>query len=189
MFESLEQADHSLLLWLNQLGNSSWDGFWILVTQPEAWIPFYILFLFLLIWSNNRRDAILMIVTLLVLCVSVLLLTETVKLLVGRVRPNNMLDLLPGLRVLQSPKGYSFFSGHAASSMALSTFVFLELRSRWKLTWLIFIWPLFFTSSRLLVGVHFPSDLLAGGLFGMLLGYLFYRLSRRFKHGHALDIT
>ena len=189
MFELLEQADRSALLWVNQLGAPSLDSFWVLVTRPETWIPFYALFLFLIIWSNDRRNAIITVVTLLVLCLAVILFTDLVKELVGRVRPNNLAGQLPGLRVLQMPESYSFFSGHASSSFALSTFVYLELRRRWKWSFFIFLWPLLFVSSRLFVGVHYPSDILVGGIFGFACGYLVYRLVLRYKPKHLADIT
>jgi len=189
MFELLEQADRSALLWVNQFGTPWLDSFWVLVTRPETWIPFYAFFLFLIIWSNDRRNAILTVVTLLVLCLAVLLFTDLVKELVGRIRPNNLTGQLPGLRELHMPESYSFFSGHASSSLALSTFVYLELRRRWKWVYTIFLWPLLFVSSRLFVGVHYPSDIIVGGVFGFVCGYLAFRLVLRYKPQHLADIT
>lgn len=72
----------------------------------------------------------------------------------------------PDLWVSLAPEGdYSFPSGHAMGSMALvAALVFLLWRTRWR-------WPVLIVGglfvlgvglSRLYLGVHYPSDILAG---------------------------
>ena len=96
-----------------------------------------------------------------------------VKNFYGRLRPNNDPTLKDMIRVLKNSGGYSFVSGHATTSVAVSFFVYLTIVQKYKYLWLIFIWPIFFGYSRIYVGVHFPVDILSGYLLGFLIGYSF----------------
>lgn len=82
-----------------------------------------------------------------------------------------------GIRTLraQTATGYSFPSGHSQSA---STFFFgvanyMKKRIWWILSILITSLVCF---SRLYLGVHYPKDVIAGFLLGLLLSYLCYKL-------------
>jgi undecaprenyl-diphosphatase len=106
------------------------------------------------------------------------LFTDLTKELVGRLRPNNSEPLSQLVRILQRPTDYSFFSGHASSSFVITTFVFLSVRKFNKWILLAYLWPLLFVVSRIYVGVHYPSDIIAGALAGVLVAFLFYYISK-----------
>ena len=108
---------------------------------------------------------------------------------------------LPGssmgsVRVLAKycPVSSSFTSSHACNHFALATFLFLTLRitSRW---WsLVFVWAFLIAYAQVYVGVHYPVDVLCGGLLGCgiddFTGRLFLKLIGSFplptyKHGNA----
>ncbi|TFG73941.1 MAG: phosphatase PAP2 family protein, partial [Flavobacteriales bacterium] len=46
MFENLLHLDKELFLFLNHLGNESWDGFWLFLSNKFSSIPLYVLLLF-----------------------------------------------------------------------------------------------------------------------------------------------
>ncbi|MGY8915678.1 MAG: phosphatase PAP2 family protein [Flavobacteriales bacterium] len=102
------------------------------------------------------------------------------KEFVARLRPNNNEEINTIIRILRSPTGYSFFSGHASSSFSITTLVFLFLRPKFKWAWVFYIWPLLFTFSRIYVGVHYPVDILVGAMVGILSALMFYKLHQRF---------
>lgn len=87
-------------------------------------------------------------------------INRTAKVLLHRVRPHLWDSLSPQL-------DYAFPSGHAMSSMTLvAVLVILTWGTRWR--WLILIVGSLFVVAigwtRLYLGVHFPSDILAGWL-------------------------
>ncbi|MBK6526521.1 MAG: phosphatase PAP2 family protein [Crocinitomicaceae bacterium] len=43
-----------------------------------------------------------------------------------------------------------------------------------------FPWLILIAYSRIYLGVHYPSDLIAGGLLGALIGLLIYSLVKKF---------
>ncbi|MCK5458184.1 MAG: phosphatase PAP2 family protein [Melioribacteraceae bacterium] len=94
-----------------------------------------------------------------------------------RLRPNNDPSVNLIIRIVKNSGGYSFLSGHATTSMAVSIFIYLTLKRYYKHILLIFFWPLFFGYSRIYVGVHFPIDVLSGYLLGIMIGIIFYKLS------------
>lgn len=179
MWEQLEQWDRELFIYLNGLGVEKWDDFWIYVTKIEHWIPWYVLLFGLFFIVYSRRQAIIGILLSLVSVGISLGLTEFIKNIVERLRPSNTLEIAQAIRVLQSPTDFSFFSGHAAVSMALTTFVVLASRRQLKWIYFIYVWPLLFMTSRIYVGVHFPGDIIVGSLVGLSIGTLLWKYAGR----------
>jgi len=68
---------------------------------------------------------------------------------------------------------HSFPSGHASRVALLAV---LSLGGPWWLSAAAFLWAFLVSLSRILMGVHYPSDVLAGFLLGCLLGAAFLYL-------------
>nr|AHF24875.1 PAP2 family protein [uncultured bacterium Contig21] len=63
-------------------------------------------------------------------------------------------------------QGFSFPSGHGATAVSLFGSIGRELRKRWMWT-LAIVMPLLIGLSRIAVGVHYPTDVLAGWAVGL----------------------
>ena len=63
-------------------------------------------------------------------------------------------------------QGFSFPSGHGATAVSLFGSIGKELRKRWMWT-LAILMPLLIGLSRISVGVHYPTDVLAGWAIGL----------------------
>ena len=104
-------------------------------------------------------------------------LSELQKYWIARARP----DLDPHLVVVKTS---SFPSGHAASSMIFLMTLALALtaRSRWHRLAVAgaILLSILIGASRVMLGVHWPSDVIGGWSFGMLWVLLTLRLAGRF---------
>ena len=176
MLEQLIEWDRETLIFLNGLGIEQYDVFWTLITQIPTWIPLFLFFFFLMLWYHPLKKAVVLMGMVIALLGFILLATELTKEWVERIRPNNDTEINHLLRVLRNPTSYSFFSGHAATSFSITSLVVLFLRNRTKWIWLLFIWPILFSLSRIYVGVHYPIDILVGTLVGVSTAFLFFYL-------------
>jgi len=179
MIDKLVQWDRDLFIWLNNLGIERYDSFWVFVTQIETWIPAYVFMFILMFWFFPKRNAVIATMSTIGVTLFTLGLTRVVKDYVQRLRPSNTPELAELIRVLQEPFDFSFWSGHSATSFAVTVFVVLVLRDKSKYVYLFFIWPILFAMSRVYVGVHYPGDLLVGALAGTTIAFLFYTLLRK----------
>ena len=100
--------------------------------------------------------------------------SRLVKKSFQRLRPCNEIGLENSLNErIGCGKSYSFTSSHATNHFALSMFLILLLGTRFK--WIkipLFLWAVSIAFAQVYVGVHYPSDVLAGALLGSLLAYL-----------------
>lgn len=148
-----------ILVWFTQLG-----GFAVL-------LPVLGIALAWLWWRGQRREALWLGATVL----SGRLAVEGLKLLVGRARPS--FDAHPVV-VLSN----SFPSAHAGNSMttylALALFAVPVEWRRQAVTGAILL-ALAIGATRPVLGVHWPSDVLAGWLFGLAWVSGWWWLSRR----------
>ena len=179
MLQTLKDWDRELLVWLNSIGIEKWDSFWLFVTQIESWIALFIYFFILIFYFYGFKKGSLVIVGLFAALGVTIFLTDLTKDFVARLRPNNVEALVDSIRILQKPLNYSFFSGHASSSFAITTFVVLSLRKYHKYVYFFYLWPLLFVLSRIYVGVHYPSDLLVGALVGTTIASIMHVVCKK----------
>lgn len=108
-------------------------------------------------------------------------LVSSFKALFGRARPCDALGWCSPLAG-SSPGGPSFPSGHAAGAFTFAAFIALRA-PRYRAPALLF--AALVAASRCVLGVHYPSDVLAGALLGSLVGYGLARLSLRVRSAPA----
>jgi len=174
--EELISLDKELFLFLNGLGSESYDGFWKIITKQINWAPFILVVFYLIQRKIGWKNLGIVILFLAVLIAFTDQITNLFKYSFERLRPCNDTDVNGIARIVIHRDSFSFFSGHASNSMATTTFIFLLLRKHYKFTFLLFLFPLIFAFSRIYLGLHFPSDILVGYLFGATFGFGFYRL-------------
>jgi undecaprenyl-diphosphatase len=101
----------------------------------------------------------------------------SLKAIVGRARPCHALDWVHPV-LLAIPTDPSFPSGHAAGSFAFASFLFAKSR---RIGLGLFTMACAVAASRVALGVHYPTDVLAGALVGSSLGSLGARWHERFS--------
>ena len=176
MIEKIVNLDRELFIFLNGLGSETYDGLWIIITHQVNWIPLFLLLLYFVHKKIGTKQTlyILLFVSFLILFTDQM--TNLVKHHFLRLRPGNNPEINTLIRVIQKRTSYSFFSGHASNTMAVASFLFLIFRKKFKYFGFIFFWPLIFAYSRIYLGLHYPSDILSGYLFGGIMGFLFFKL-------------
>jgi len=174
MLENLLALDVQLLVYLNGLGSEAYDGLWLFITKQTNWTPLFLVLLYIIYTKVGIKQTLYIILAIAVLILITDQSTNLVKYTVQRLRPCNNPDII--IRAVKTSKSFSFFSGHAANSMAAAMFIYHVLKPYFKYTFLLFLWPLIFAYSRIYLGLHYPLDILCGYLFGMMTGLFVYRV-------------
>lgn len=181
MLEKIQELDTRLFVYLNSLGSETFDSLWLIITQQLYWTPFF-LFLFFLIYKKiGIKQTLYILLFIAVLIAFTDQMTNLFKHTFERLRPCNNPEIKSFIRVVQVRNSFSFFSGHAANTMAVATFLYLILKRHFKYFGLLFLWPLIFAYSRIYLGLHYPVDILTGYFFGALFGSLLYLVYRKLK--------
>lgn len=158
------------------------DTLAVTLTSGVLWIPLYVSLLYVVIRNNDTMSQIVLSVGCALLCVMITACVGelVVKPLAGRMRPCNDPLVKLGIDVVRGvcPKSFSFFSSHAANTFGLAVFFSCLVRSR-MLTIALVSWSLVNCWTRLYLGVHYPSDVVCGLLFGCFTGIFAYFLYRR----------
>lgn len=166
--------DKELLVFLNNLGSAEYDGIWHWITSWGNWYPLFLVMFMLLVFQTGWRQTLLRGLVIALAALATNAMASLSKTVFERVRPGNDETIAPYIRVLKDTSDYSFFSAHAAISFAILTiFIRILHGNRWK--FLFLIWPLLFSYSRIYLGLHFPSDIIVGAIFGSLMGIIFHK--------------
>lgn len=177
MLDTLTGLDADLLLRINGAHAPYWDSFMWLYTGRWVWIPMYAAILWAVCRSYPWRAALTVVVAV-ALCI--LLADQTcatlIRPIVARPRPtqdDSPIHML--VHVVNGYRGghYGFPSCHGVNSYALATFMsLLMVRRRWVIFMLA--WATLNCYTRLYLGVHYPGDIIVGGIIGATLAALLY---------------
>lgn len=178
----LIEKDQELLLFLNGLGNSSFDPFWLMITGKWFWIPFYIILLYFL---YKRFPVKKLIFILIFIAIGITIsdqLAGIFKVGVARLRPCHNELLMAKMRLVICGGPYGFYSSHASNCFFLAGFLSMLMGSRYRfLPYILFFWAALVSYSRIYLGVHFPLDVAFGATVGFLLSGVFANLVRKIR--------
>jgi undecaprenyl-diphosphatase len=179
MIEQLLNYDKDLFLFLNNLGSTTWDGLWLIITNKLTSIPLYAVLLFLLYKKFGAKSMLVFVIVIALMITFTDQVTNVFKRGFERPRPCGEPDLIDKMRFIAVHCGkYGFFSGHSSNSMAVAVFTGLMLKLYYKnLIFILLFWSAIVAYSRIYVGAHYPLDIICGLSFGAIAGFLFYRFN------------
>ena len=179
--------DTNLFLFLNSFHNEFFDSFMAIVSGKIIWIPFYAAIFYAAIrrWKKESIWVILALILCIVLADQVA--SGVLKDWVQRPRPSHE-PIIDGLvHLVNGYKGgaFGFASSHAANAFALAMLSSLVFRQR-LYGFFVFLWAALIAYSRIYLGVHYPGDILAGIIIGLLSALILYFVLILIRPRHIL---
>jgi undecaprenyl-diphosphatase len=173
--ESISSFDRNLFLILNGLHTPWWDTVMLFFTRKETWLFLYLILILAIVRNYEKKSWVI----LLVLIAGVVFsdqVSTLIKEISQRYRPGHE-PALDGLVHIVLRKGslYGFFSSHASNTIFVLAFTAPLFRNRLSFFSLL-VWVLLVSYSRIYNGNHYPLDIIAGWIFGIFTGLMFYRL-------------
>lgn len=162
----LLQMDGEILLWIQEhLRKEFLNPIVMFITGlgDAGW--FWILLCVILLFSKQFRKT--GITGLLALLIGFIITNLFLKNAVMRVRPYEMIE---GLQLIgKSARDFSFPSGHSTASITASTVFLIKLPKKFGV--FAFLLGALICFTRLYIGIHYPTDVIAGILIGLFAAY------------------
>lgn len=173
--EKFLQLDGNILIGIQHTLGADWltyvmKGLTFLAEAGWFWI---LLCFVLMAFKKTRRIGIICAVS---LAFEFCLCNGVIKILVDRARP---WEVLEGVKMLiPDPGDSSFPSAHTSASFATAWALWLSTRKGWpklhRWSFVAIALALLIGFSRMYLGMHFPSDVLAGLLIGLICATIVY---------------
>lgn len=177
MIEAIKEFDQQLLLAINNgLKSAFLDMVCPFMRYKSNWYPLYIVLVFVSFKQWGKRGWWVLGAAIALVLVSDQLSANLIKNTVQRIRPCNT----PGLKGLlhtivgcSAIDNYSFVSAHATNHFAIAVFFGQLLKTKFPwMIWAGLVWAAGIAFSQVYVGLHFPLDVICGGILGSTLGWI-----------------
>ncbi len=172
--EQLIKLDKDLFSFLNNLYTPWLDQCMYYMTNTYFWIPLHVALLYLIVKVYGKRSWIIILGLILVIVATDQVTTGLMKPYFLRLRPTHDPELQDIVHTVNNYKGglYGFASSHAANTFGVAMFLWLLLKPKYPWVVFLFLWATLVTYTRIYLGVHFPGDIVVGGLIGIGFGWM-----------------
>jgi undecaprenyl-diphosphatase len=174
--ESLLPLERNLFFALNGSDSMYLDNIMWTLSGRFVWIPLFLFILIIFFYKMPWKSALIVSVFfILVLVLSDQVSSSLFKPLFERFRPTHHPDFKDLVDIVNGYRGgrFGFISGHATNAFGLSVFLSLIFKNR-LVTLSTLLWATLNSYTRIYLGVHFISDIIAGALVGTILALILY---------------
>ncbi len=180
MLDQLIELDKKVLLFLNSFHTPWLDPIVLFSTQTFAWLPLYLFLLYLIIKEYKKESWIVLLGIILTIVLANEITSSLMKPYFERLRPSLEPSLQGLVHLVDGYKGgkFGFASSHAANTFGVATFFFLIFKTTKKWIGWLFLWAVSMTYTRIYLGVHYPGDILVGGMIGVLAGITGFKFQK-----------
>ena len=177
----LLQMDRDLTLAVNGWHAPWADTFMQAVSGTWIWVPLYLLLIGLMAYVYRKRVWMMVLGVVVLVGIADWTSVHFFKDVFLRLRPSHEPALEGLIRVPFSKGGlYGFISSHAVNCFAIAAYATFALRGRFRVIrfGILFFWAALIAYSRVYLGRHYVGDVVCGALWGILLAWLIWRLTR-----------
>ena len=173
MIEKIIEFDRNLFLALNGSGSASLDQIMLVLSSHWFWIPVYLFAAYFFIRKSGMRGLINLALLFLTLFITDQTSVHLFKELFQRLRPCHEPLIMDQMRLVADHCGgqFGFVSSHATNSFGLLV-VSAGLIKKRSYFFIILMWAVLVSYSRVYVGVHYPGDIICGAALGIIIGLI-----------------
>lgn len=178
MTEYILHIDKQLFVFINSLlANPVLDVVCPFFRNQKNWYVLYAVFAYILYRQYSFRALYIIAAAALLILISDQVSANLIKNAVQRLRPCNDELFKSQVRLLVNcGKGYSYVSAHASNHFALAVFMSAVIKNVHWLRTALLVWAACIAFSQVYVGVHYPADVISGGILGSILALVFVKL-------------
>lgn len=181
--ESIIELDQQIFFFLNGLHADWLDQIMYWVSDKKIWIPFYVALAAWIIKTHKWQSIYWLVGIGLAITITDQTCSGFMKPFFERWRPSRDPAFEGMVHLVNGYTGgkYGFSSSHSGNAFALATFIWLLFRRHNPWVKWIFVWAAIVAYSRVYLGVHYPGDIIVGGLVGVWAAQLSYFVIARLK--------
>lgn len=156
-----------------------WDSFFYIVTGRVFWIPFVLGLLFLAYLRVGWRALYVFLFFGLAMGLADQVSVKLFKEVFERLRPchNPLINDLVHTVYGHCGGKFGFVSSHAANSFSIAVFAGFLFKKKYRFVMpVMLMWAALVSYSRIYVGVHFPADIICGGILGGIIACFVYKI-------------